>query len=161
LTSEKLKQLREQKIDKLPDFDLSNNPKNYSSVKDEFRFAYYTGIRYSNIKILRPEHIKSGEIPKRMAKTRKIEIVPIIPNAQAILDKYSAIRGNPYRFRVFSNTTVSRFVKKIGGKVEIDSTIAITRNKARKHTKYLNINLVTIHLCNRQLSPHDKNEADF
>lgn len=124
LTSEELKQLTT--------FDLSNEPKSYSLVRDIFCFACYTGLRYSDVKTLRPEHIKSGEIVKRMVKTQRIETIPLIPNAQAILDKYPVEQSNSYLFRVLSNPIVNRYIKEVGEKVGIDSTMTITKKQGGK-----------------------------
>jgi integrase len=124
LTSKELKQLTT--------FDLNNEGESYNLVRDIFCFACYTGLRYSDIKTLRPEHIKSGEIVKRMVKTRRIETIPLIPNAQAILDKYPVEQGNSYLFRVFSNPIVNRYIKEIGEKVGINSTMTITKKQGGK-----------------------------
>jgi integrase len=124
--------LTSKELTTLANFDLSNEQKNYDLVRDMFCFACYTGLRFSDVKSLRPEHIKNGEIVKRIAKTQRIETIPIIPNAQAILNKYPVEKDNPYRFRVFSNPIINRYIKEVAEVAGLDSTVTITKKRGGK-----------------------------
>jgi integrase len=64
-----------------------------AQVRDIFILQCYTGLAYADIKKLRPEHIVKGAdgaqwINTHRTKTNTIVNVPILPQAQAILDKY-------------------------------------------------------------------------
>lgn len=57
-------------------------PKN---VKNPFLFCCFTGLRYSDVKVLRWENIEHGVIVLRMRKTQEIVRVPISDNARRFL----------------------------------------------------------------------------
>ena len=65
-----------------------------AEVRRWFLFAYYAGgMRFSDVATLKPEHIRSDEAGQkrvyyRMEKTEGLVGVPIIPEAQEILDYY-------------------------------------------------------------------------
>jgi integrase len=48
------------------------------------------------------------------------------------LDKYPVEQSNSYLFRVLSNPIVNRYIKEVGEKVGIDSTMTITKKQGGK-----------------------------
>lgn len=93
-----------------------------AQVRDVFIFQCYTGLAYADIKKLRHEHIVLGSddqlwINTRRTKTDTIVNVPILPEAQAILDRYAdhaqcVSRG--VLLPVLSNQKMNSYLKEIG-----------------------------------------------
>lgn len=97
-----------------------------------FCFSCYSGLRYSDVKTLRPQHIKDGVMVKRMVKTQRIETIPITPQAQRILDKYPVSESDVYRFKVPADGVLNRYIKEIGQIVGINTMTTIMKNKGGK-----------------------------
>ena len=57
-------------------------------ARDLFCFMCFTGLRVSDIKNLKRDHIRDGQIIKTIVKTRTTEIIPLNQFAQNILAKY-------------------------------------------------------------------------
>jgi integrase/recombinase XerD len=94
LTSQKTNRpsLTQSELDKLFDFDLSNNP-SLEKVKDIFLFSVYTGIRFQDaqnltIKNLFKEH-KNYFIQFVQGKTGEAISIPIFSVVKNIIDKYN------------------------------------------------------------------------
>ncbi|UJH68634.1 site-specific integrase [Allomuricauda sp. SCSIO 65647] len=84
LTQEELDTLRNKKSF-LPRLDL---------VRDIFVFCCYTGLAYSDVKQLQSKHIVIGingdrwiKMPRK--KTKAISSIPLLPTAEAIIEKYN------------------------------------------------------------------------
>ncbi len=65
-----------------------------SVVRDVFVFCCYTGLAHTDVKILSPKHITvdvNGEkwIEIKRGKTNELCLIPILPQAELILNKYS------------------------------------------------------------------------
>lgn len=83
--------LSQEEIDTIAAKELSIQ--RLAQVRDIFIFQCYTGLAYADIKKLRPENIVKGVdgqlwINTRRVKTDTMVNVPILPEAQAILDRY-------------------------------------------------------------------------
>lgn len=93
-----------------------------ATVRDAFLFGCYTGLRYSDLVRLRPEHIvdmgtykvvrliPAKTISNPNKKLKRIEI-PLIPDALDILDKYTEPRG--LSLPVLSNQRMNDYIKHI------------------------------------------------
>jgi len=80
--------LTQQEINELEDWDLSENNK-LDRVRDLFLIGCYTGLRYSDYSILKPEQIKEGFITTTQVKTGDEVIIPIHATVQKIIEKYN------------------------------------------------------------------------
>ncbi len=72
-------------------FQLLNHEfesKKLSQARDLFCFMCFTGLRVSDLRDLKREHIKDDEIQKTIVKTQKIERIPLNRFAKDILLKY-------------------------------------------------------------------------
>lgn len=110
-----------------------------SKVRDIFLFSCYTGLAYSEVQKLSYENIKTdnnGEklIKIKRTKTKVEAIIPILPIAEEILERYKndvkCINANKL-LPVLSNQKVNEYLKEI--KILCNLNIDITFHTAR-HT---------------------------
>jgi site-specific recombinase XerD len=115
-------------------FDIYNAetlPKNKQNVLRYFLFACFTGLRYSDIKTLVYDDIKSlkidGEtvlfIDKKQHKVKNRVQVPIIPKAEKLIPK-DKISEYQKVFKVYTNQPTNRYLKEIAAKAEINKTLS-------------------------------------
>jgi integrase len=76
--------LTAQELTKLEGLDLSGQP-GQRNARDLFLLACYTGLRYSDLVSLRPEHWQGNLLRLRTQKTRETVTVPLRPGAQVLL----------------------------------------------------------------------------
>lgn len=74
-------------INEILDLDLKTNLK-LDRVRDMFIIGCYTGLRFSDIISIKPEHIKDGMIEITQVKTNEMVAIPIIKEVERILSKY-------------------------------------------------------------------------
>lgn len=96
-------------------------------VRDMFVFCCYTGLSYVDVSNLEPEHIVTGADGDRWIRTCREKtlipvIVPLLPKALDILDKYKDNERALYDGRVFpkiSNQKVNSYLKEIADRCDI------------------------------------------
>lgn len=101
--------------------DFSNN-KSMDRVRDIFLFSCFTSLRYSDAILLRMNDIITTEDNRRlisiqMEKTKESLYVPLIPSAQAIIDKYeddAARKVQGYVLPRYTNQKLNAYLKLIG-----------------------------------------------
>jgi len=64
-------------------------------ARDLFCFMCFTGIRVSDLKNLKKENIRDGQIFKTIVKTHKTEVIPLNQYARFILSKYEHLENFP------------------------------------------------------------------
>jgi len=96
-----------------------------NQVRDVFCFACFTGMRYSDVLALAPEHVHKDFINYRIVKTTVSNTIPLNPFSKAILKKYKGKLGNKclpviseqktndYLEEVFIDVKLKRMVQKI------------------------------------------------
>lgn len=94
-------------------------------VRDVFCFACFTGMRYSDVLALAPEHVHKDFINYRIVKTTVSNTIPLNPFSKAILKKYKGKLGarclpviseqktNDYLEDVFKDVKLKRMVQQI------------------------------------------------
>jgi integrase len=87
-------------------------------VKDVFVFSCYTGLSYVDIKELTIHRIIKGidgsnRIYTKREKTDETVKVPLLSQAQNIMDKYADSIKDEFLFPVFSNQKVNKYLKEI------------------------------------------------
>ncbi|OOQ61916.1 site-specific integrase [Mucilaginibacter pedocola] len=100
-------------------------------VRDMFVFCCYTGLSYVDVSNLEPEHIVTGADGGRWIRTCREKtlipvIVPLLPKALAILDKYKDNERALYDGRVFpkiSNQKVNSYLKEIADRCDITKNV--------------------------------------
>ncbi|MUP45655.1 site-specific integrase [Gramella sp. BOM4] len=98
-------------------------------VKDLFVFSCYTGLSYVDIEKLTIHQIVKGIdgsnwIYTKREKTDETVKVPLLPQAQILLDKYKdQITSGDYLFPVCSNQKVNKYLKEVMLQLKIKKTI--------------------------------------
>lgn len=94
----------------LYNLDLSNNLR-LDKVRDVFCFACVTGLRFSDLKQLKWEHIKETEIVLTSIKTKDIVHIPLSKYSQEILNKHL---NDHYPLPVIAAANLNLYVKELG-----------------------------------------------
>ena len=102
-------------------------------VKDLFVFCCYTGLAYNEMAHLKKQDIQVGFdsvnwIQMKREKTQRQISIPILPKAQAIIEKYS--NDNILVFPTISNQKFNSYLKEIADICGIDKRL--THHTARK-----------------------------
>jgi integrase len=75
-------------IKEIANLDLKTNLK-LDRVRDMFIIGCYTGLRFSDIVNIKPEHINDGMIEITQVKTKEKVTIPIRPEVERLLSKYN------------------------------------------------------------------------
>ena len=119
LTQDEINQLR----------DISFESKDLDRIRDIFLFACYTGLAYSDIKQLKGIHIirdtdQTWYVRKPRQKTGQESIIPLLPVAIRILEKYSLsddIRN--IGWHVSANQKMNQRLKTIGALAKLQKQL--------------------------------------
>jgi integrase len=127
--------------------DLEGN-KRLSQTRDIFCFACATGLRYSDLRQLKREHIKENVIKLTVKKTKEPLTIYISPVARAILDKYETL---PNPLPQISNQKLNVNIKILCEKAGVNEPIEIVRFKGNKKeaTVYPKFDLIGIHTARK------------
>lgn len=106
----------------LMELDLSNDIR-LARVRDTFVFQLHTGLRYSDIQALRPEHLQDDLISLVTIKNRRAITVPLLPEARRIWDMYEG------KLPIISNQKQNKYLKELMIKAGIDSQHIVTDYK--------------------------------
>lgn len=101
-----------------------------NNVRDTFLLGCFTGLRYSDIKALRPGNIQGNQIEITIQKTKDRHTVPLNEFAREILQRHSG--NGEFCLPVPSNQKMNKNLKKIGKMASIDSEVVINRFKGAK-----------------------------
>jgi integrase len=116
--------LTETEIVELEELDLSRDPK-LEKVRDLFLIACYTGLRYSDYSILKPEHIKGGFIEISQIKTGGKIVIPIHDKVRMIIEKYDGKLPS-----LISNQKTNDYLKELGKRLpSLNAKISKTSTK--------------------------------
>ncbi len=105
------------------------NSDDLDRIRDQYLFCCYTGLAYSDLKQLNRQHFiqqkESGYyILKPRQKTGQDSIIPLLPVAQGILQKYSPTKDfRDFRWHVSANQKMNQRLKTIGEKAELGKTL--------------------------------------
>jgi len=123
LSQEEIDRIKTKEL-KIPRLDLT---------RDIFVFACYTGISYSDLKELTPNHIQTGINGSKMIvlerrKTRVRAVIPILSETKAIIEKYAnhpeCVTTNKL-LPVKSNQKLNAYLVEIADLCEISKTITM------------------------------------
>lgn len=127
--------------------DFKNDRLN--KAKDLYCFSCVTGLRFADISTLKHEHFQGEYIVKNISKTKENDRIPILPEAQIILDRY---KGNLlYPLPKLSNVKLNKYIKECCKLVEINETAIKFRYRGAEviqepHPKY---ELITVHTARK------------
>lgn len=144
--------LNEIELIKLANIDLSNEP-SLDRVRDLFLVGCYTGLRFSDFSVLRPEQIKDGYITTTQIKTGEEVVIPIHSKVEQILEKYKGILPN-----AISNQKMNDYLKDITKKMpELQTLIPVTATKAGQTitTNYPKWKMVSTHTARRSFATNE------
>ena len=124
LTAEEVRALEELELTGRPYLDNARNL---------FLLSCYTGLRYSDLVAIRPEHLKGATLRITTQKTREAVTVPLRPVAQRIVEKYLAGDVHP-----ISNQRLNDYLKELGQLAGLTTPIEVIKYRAgtRHSTTY-------------------------
>ena len=105
-------------------------------ARDLFCFMCFTGMRVSDLRNLKKENIKDGQIFKTIVKTHKTEVIPLNQFAQAILAKYEHLEITP--LPKLSSQKLNDHIKDCCEEAEINTQVLYvdySGGKAREHSE--------------------------
>ncbi|MCC9168632.1 site-specific integrase [Pontibacter harenae] len=139
--------LTEKELQTLYEKDLSKNPR-LGRVRDVFCFACYTGQRYSDLEKLRRSDIKGNVWALRQKKTDSVNRVPLLPQAMAILERYSE---DAAPLPVLSNQKMNDYLKELGELAGLDEPTSVTsrRGGERIEDTKPKYDFITMHTARR------------
>lgn len=91
--------------------DLKNNPR-LAQVRDVFCFGCFTGMRFSDIEALAPEHLQKNFINYRVVKTNQSNTIPLNSYSRKILARYKGKSGNRC-LPVISEAKTNEYLKEL------------------------------------------------
>ncbi|HMI79217.1 MAG TPA: site-specific integrase [Ferruginibacter sp.] len=123
--------------------DLSNDNK-LAKVRDIFCFACTTGLRYSDMDLLKNEHIKKDEIRLIVKKPKEPLSIPLNPFSNVILARYSN-QARP--LPMISNQKLNDYLKELCKLAGINDKVEIVRFRgaAREVNTYKKYELIGVH----------------
>jgi len=107
---------------KLYEFEFDS--KKLERVRDIYCFGCFTGLRFSDIKDLKQEHIKGDEIQKVIIKTKEFTRIPLNKYALEILHKYEEFKDP---LPTISDQKFNQYIKEVCKVAEIDTPITVTK----------------------------------
>jgi len=123
-------------------FDFDPGIERLRKIKDVFLLQCLTGLRYSDVAQLRPEHIQGDVIRITTIKTNKPLEIPLMKFAQDIIEKY---RGD---MPVISNQNYNRYLKELIALSPLESKMILPsyHGKTRKDEIVNRSSLITSHV---------------
>ncbi|MDR1883057.1 MAG: site-specific integrase [Prevotella sp.] len=120
-----------------------------AAIRDHFIVMCYTGLRFSDEKRLRPEHISGDNIIIRTKKTRENVVIPVHPIVREIFSRW----GKQFP-RVPSQQCFSKSIKEICRRIGLDEPVFIeyTRFKKIERKFYHKWELVSTHTGRRSFA---------
>ncbi|MDL2224000.1 site-specific integrase [Bacteroidales bacterium OttesenSCG-928-M06] len=138
--------LSENELKKVYELNLSDD-KELEEIRDIFIVGCYTGLRYSDLSTLNPEHIDltNEVINLKQRKVHKAVVIPMIDYVPIILKKYN------YALPKVSSYKFNERVKELGERIKLNQKVEIVRKKgnARVVDVYKKYELISSHTCRR------------
>ena len=124
--------LTAEEVRALEELELAGQPY-LDNARNLFLLSCYTGLRYSDLVAIRPEHLKGATLRITTQKTREAVTVPLRLVAQRIVEKYLAGDVHP-----ISNQRLNDYLKELGQLADITTPIEVIKYRAgtRHSTTY-------------------------
>jgi integrase len=134
-------------LDNLISLDLSGN-KTLEKVRDVFCLGCYTGLRFSDLEQLRPEHFRGNSLLIKTYKTRDTVNIPLRDEAQTIINKYL---DNPHFLPVITNQRTNLYLKELCKLAGINETTTVSRYKGAQRIEFTKpkYEFITTHCARR------------
>jgi len=142
--------LNDSELEKMYSKNLSND-KHLERVRDLFIVGCYTGLRFSDLKQIKPQNFIKNETHLKI-KTQKTGVPVIVPlhwTIKEIIRKYNGELPPP-----ISNQKMNKYLKKIGEKAKINNleSTSITKGGMRVDKTYKKYELITVHTARRSFA---------
>lgn len=127
--------------------NLALAPRNYlHNARSLFLLSCYTGLRFSDVAALKPEHDRIDRLHVTTQKTRDSLVIPVSPKARALLDLLWSGEVHP-----ITNQKLNEFLKELAQRACIDVLIEDTEYKGGKRhsTKKPKFALISSHTGRR------------
>lgn len=137
--------LTKTELQQLYEHDFSKKPY-LERVRDLFIVASWTGVRYSDIKQIKPERIKENIFTMKQNKTGKKAVIPINNIVWNIINKYNGELPTP-----ISNQKFNEYLKEAAKEAEISSVFVktVNENGMRIEKKYPKHEIISTHAARR------------
>jgi integrase len=138
--------LNEDELAKIYNLNLSDD-KELEEIRDVFIVGCYTGLRYSDLSTLSPEHIDhiNGNINLKQRKVHKAVVIPMIDYVPDIMEKYD------YDLPKIPSYKFNERLKELGKKAKLNQKIEIVRKKGNTRVKEVRLKweMMSSHTCRR------------
>lgn len=116
------------------------------NARDLFLLACYTGLRYSDLVSIRPEHAPKATLRLRSQKTREIVTIPLRPASRLLLDRLFA-----GQLHTISNQKLNNYLKEVGRRAALNALVERVRFRAgkREAETFAKWQLLTCHTARR------------
>jgi integrase len=92
------------------------------NARQLFLLACYTGLRFSDLVSIRPEHLRGQVLRMTTQKTRETVTVPLRPEALAVVEQMLAGKVRP-----ITNQKLNDYLKELGQLASINSPVEVIR----------------------------------
>ena len=139
--------LNEAELERIRVCNLSRHPR-LAEIRDLFLLECWTGLRFSDIIRLRPEHIQGDLIVIQQQKTNNYVTIPIHPVFREIWNRYGGIP------LTISNQKFNDHIKEVCMAARINESVlkSITKGGKKITTKYRKWELVSSHTGRRSFA---------
>lgn len=138
--------LSEKELSVIYQLDLSGD-KQLEEIRDIFITGCFTGLRYSDLSTLSPEHIdfENENINLKQRKVHKAVVIPMIDYVPEILKKYD------YNLPKIPRYIFNERIKELGKKADLRQKIEVVRRKGKEREKkvYEKWEMISSHTCRR------------
>lgn len=145
--------LSETELKEIEDLNLSNNPR-LNNVRDLFLVGCYTGLRFSDFSILKPDQMKNGFIEiKEQTKTGNPVVIPIHQVVKKVIQKHNGDLP-----RAITNQKFNEYLKEIGIMVQSLHTpfeTTITKGGLKILKRLNKYELLTTHTARRSFATNE------
>jgi integrase len=144
--------LTENEIKEIESLDLAQN-KRLETVRDLFLVGCYTGLRYSDYSILKPEQMNDGFIETKQRKTGENIVIPIHPTVKRIIEKYHGELPPS-----ISNQKTNEYLKEFAKKVDTFKTpvsISFTKGGLTVLETFAKWEFITSHTARRSFATNE------
>ncbi|HXB08742.1 MAG TPA: site-specific integrase [Puia sp.] len=144
--------LSKEELNELELVDLSAYPK-LERVRDLFLVGCYTGLRYSDYSILKPENIRDGLIQITQVKTKDLVVIPVHDAVNRIIAKYGGRLP-----KSISNQKTNNYLKDVGEMTPClakDVVRSFTKEGKQQQTRHAKWELLTTHTARRSFATNE------
>jgi len=147
--------LTEEELKRILNYDFSNNKK-LERTRDMFIIASWVGLRYGDVKKLKPENFTDRFIRITQSKTNKSVVIPIHPMVKQLLTKYDNKLPEPISNQKF-NENLKEVMEAVAAKENEKSLNekihqSLTVGDKTIHQSYKKHELVSSHTARRSFA---------